>query len=169
RHHRGRASRKSWASAVGQSRGRRNTAATARIHHRDGTGRRVASAPVDPLLTDLYEFTMAAALVAEGRADEPATFSLFVRNLPPSRGYLVAAGLHDAARFLREWRFDEDALARLRRTAPFDPAFLEWLGDLRFTGRVRAVPEGRVVFAAEPLIEVDGPFGAGQLLETILL
>ena len=124
---------------------------------------------VDPLLTDLYEFTMASALVAEGRADAPATFSLYVRSLPSTRGYLVAAGLHRAARFLWEWRFDDDVLARLRRTAPFDPAFLEWLGDLRFTGRVRAVPEGRLMFAAEPLIEVDGPFAAAQLLETILL
>jgi nicotinate phosphoribosyltransferase len=124
---------------------------------------------VDPLLTDLYEFTMASALVAEGRAEAPATFSLYVRTLPPSRGYLVAAGLHHAVRILRDWRFDGDAVARLRRAAPFDPAFLEWLGDLRFTGRVRAVPEGRLVFAAEPLIEVDAPFASAQLLETILL
>jgi nicotinate phosphoribosyltransferase len=124
---------------------------------------------VDPLLTDLYEFTMAAALLAEGRAEAPATFSLFVRNLPPSRGFLVAAGLHETVRFLRGWRFDDEAVARLGRAAPFDPAFLDWLRDLRFTGRVRAVPEGRIVFANEPLIEVDAPFGAAQLLETVLL
>lgn len=124
---------------------------------------------VDPLLTDLYEFTMAAALVAEGRADAPATFSLFVRNLPPSRGFLVAGGLQGAVRFLQEWRFDDEAVARLGRTAPFDPAFLDWLREVRFTGRMRAVPEGRVVFANEPLIEIDAPFGAAQLLETILL
>jgi nicotinate phosphoribosyltransferase len=124
---------------------------------------------VDPLLTDLYEFTMAAALLAEGRAESPATFSLFVRNLPPGRGYLVAAGLHEAARFLRELRFEGEAVARLGRTATFDPAFLDWLRDVRFTGRVRAVPEGRIVFANEPLIEIDAPFGVAQLLETILL
>jgi nicotinate phosphoribosyltransferase len=124
---------------------------------------------VDPLLTDLYEFTMAAALLAEGKADEPATFSLFIRNLPPSRGYLVAAGLDEAARFLRDWRFDAEAVSRLRRAAPFDPAFLDWLDEVRFTGRVRAVPEGRLVFANEPLVEVDAPFGAAQLLETVLL
>jgi nicotinate phosphoribosyltransferase len=112
---------------------------------------------------------MAAALVAEGKAEEPATFSLFIRALPPSRGYLVAAGLHEAVRFLREWRFDGEAVARLGRVAPFDPAFLDWLGDVRFTGRVRAVPEGRFVFANEPLVEVDAPFGAAQLLETVLL
>lgn len=124
---------------------------------------------VDPLLTDLYEFTMAAALLAEGKAEEPATFSLFIRNLPPSRGYLVAAGLHEALRFIRGWRFEDEAVERLGRAAPFDPAFLEWLRSVRFTGRVRAVPEGRIVFANEPLIEIDGPFGAAQLLETVLL
>ena len=124
---------------------------------------------MDPLLTDLYEFTMAAALLAEGRAEAPATFSLFVRNLPPSRGFLVAAGLHETVRFLREWRFDDDAVARLSRTAPFDRAFLDWLREVRFSGRVRAVPEGRIVFANEPLIEVDAPFGAAQLLETVIL
>jgi nicotinate phosphoribosyltransferase len=124
---------------------------------------------VDPLLTDLYEFTMAAALVAEGRADAPATFSLFVRNLPPTRGYLVAAGLHDVVRFLRSWQFDDGAVARLAATAPFDPAFLDWLRTVRFTGRVRAVPEGRLVFANEPLLEVDAPFAEAQLLETVLL
>jgi nicotinate phosphoribosyltransferase len=124
---------------------------------------------VDPLLTDLYEFTMAAALVAEGRADAPATFSLFVRHLPPTRGYLVAAGLHEAVRFLRQWCFDDADIARLAAVAPFDPAFLEWLREVRFTGRVRAVPEGRVVFADEPLLEVDAPFAVAQLLETVLL
>lgn len=124
---------------------------------------------VDPLLTDLYEFTMAAALLAEGRAEAPATFSLFVRNLPPNREFLVAAGLHETVRFLREWRFDDEDAARLGRAAPFDPAFLDWLREVRFSGRIRAVPEGRIVFANEPLIEVDAPFGSAQLLETVLL
>jgi nicotinate phosphoribosyltransferase len=124
---------------------------------------------VDPLLTDLYEFTMAAALVAEGRVEAPATISLFIRNLPASRGYLVAAGLHEAVRFLQRWRFGDEAVGRLDRTAPFDPTFLEWLRGVRFTGRIRAVPEGRLVFAGEPLIEIDAPFGEAQLLETVLL
>src|SRR5688572_27597263 len=112
---------------------------------------------------------MVAALLAEGRAEAPATFSLFVRNLPPSRGFLVAAGLHETLRCLRGWRFDDEAVARLSRAAPFDPAFLDWLREVRFTGRVRAVPEGRIVFANEPLLEVDAPFAEAQLLETLLL
>ena len=44
---------------------------------------------------------------------EPATFSLFVRTLPPSRGFLVAAGLEDVLRLLAEFEFDDTDLAWL--------------------------------------------------------
>jgi len=44
------------------------------------------------LFTDLYELTMAAAFFRED-VRGTATFSLFVRRLPPQRGFLVAAGL----------------------------------------------------------------------------
>lgn len=125
--------------------------------------------PSPGLLTDLYEFTMAAALVAEGKADLPSVFSLYVRRLPPSRGFLVAAGLEDVLGFLEHLHFSADDVAALERLFPFDPAFLDWLPAVRFTGRVRAVPEGRIVFAGEPLIEIDAPFAVAQLLETYLL
>jgi nicotinate phosphoribosyltransferase len=92
------------------------------------------------LLTDFYELTMASALLAEGRAEVPAVFSLFVRSLPPSRGYLVTAGLDDVLAHLQRFRFTPEDLGGLARLAPFDPAFLAWLGEVRFTGRVRAVP-----------------------------
>ena len=123
----------------------------------------------DVLLTDLYELTMVSALVAEGAVDTPAVFSLFIRNAPRSRGYLVAAGLDDVLAFLQSFRFTDQDLAALRRLASFDSAFLDWLADVRFTGAVRAVPEGRIVFPEEPLIEITAPFGEAQLLETWLL
>jgi nicotinate phosphoribosyltransferase len=125
--------------------------------------------PPPALLTDLYELTMAAALVAEGKAEVPAVFSLFVRDLPPNRGYLVAAGLEDVIAYLDGLRFTGDDLAGLARLGRFDPAFLDWLAELHFSGTVRAIPEGRIVFADEPLLEVRAPFGVAQLLETWLL
>jgi nicotinate phosphoribosyltransferase len=121
------------------------------------------------LLTDLYELTMAAALLAEGMVGTPAVFSLFIRNAPPSRGYLVAAGLDDVLAYLESFRFTDEDLAGLRHLVPFDPAFLDWLADLRFTGTVRAIPEGRIFFPGEPLVEITAPFGVAQLLETWLL
>jgi nicotinate phosphoribosyltransferase len=120
------------------------------------------------LFTDLYELTMAAAFFRDGVGGR-ATFSTFVRRLPPTRGFLVAAGLEDVVDYLRAWRFGGEALDYLRSLGRFDPVFLDYLGDLRFTGDLRAVPEGTVLFADEPLLEVTGPLIESQLLETAVL
>jgi nicotinate phosphoribosyltransferase len=120
------------------------------------------------LFTDLYELTMAESYFRE-RMHGAATFSLFARRLPPSRGFLVAAGLDDVLRFLEAFRFSDRALAYLRSLDRFDSAFLDWLGEVRFTGDVRAVPEGTVVFADEPLLEVTAPIIEAQLVETAVL
>lgn len=133
-----------------------------------GTGVGGRTAP-SPLLVDLYEVTMAAAYHREGTAHRPATFSLFVRSLPPQRGYLVAAGLDDALDWLEHLRFGDEELAALQRLGRFDDAFLDWLATVRFTGCVRAVPEGTIVFGGEPLLEIDAPIVEGQLAETFLL
>ena len=103
------------------------------------------------LFTDLYELTMAAAFCREDVRGE-ATFSLFVRRLPATRGFLVAAGLEDALEYLRSLRVTDASLDYLRSLGRFDPSFLDQLRALRFTGDVRAVPEGTVVFADEPLL-----------------
>lgn len=120
------------------------------------------------LFTDLYELTMAASYLREGMRG-PATFSLFVRQLPRERSFLVAAGLEDVLSFLRDFRFSDDALSYLDSLDLFDPVFLEFLRRLRFTGLVRAVPEGTVIFQNEPLLEITAPIIEAQLVETAVL
>jgi len=120
------------------------------------------------LLTDLYELTMAVSYLRRGMTG-PATFSLFVRDLPPDRGYLVACGLEDCLDFLEDYRFTEEDLTYLREEQHFDTTALRALARLRFTGDVWAVPEGRVVFPGEPLLEVTAPIAEAQLVETVLL
>jgi nicotinate phosphoribosyltransferase len=120
------------------------------------------------IFTDLYEITMAASYFREGMRG-PATFSLFVRKLPPGRAFLVAAGLEDALNYLRDFRFSDAAVEYLRSLGRFDPDFLDFLRGLRFTGEVHAVPEGTVVFQDEPLVEVTAPIIEAQLVETAVL
>jgi len=120
------------------------------------------------LFTDLYELTMAAAYFREG-VRGPATFSLFVRRLPSERGFLVAAGLEDVLEYLRGFRFSAAALDYLRSLKRFEPRFLEFLAALRFTGDVRAVREGTVLFADEPLLEITGPMIEAQVVETAVI
>jgi nicotinate phosphoribosyltransferase len=120
------------------------------------------------LFTDLYQLTMAAAFFREGFRGQ-ATFSLFARRLPAARGFLVAAGLEDALEYLRRLRFAPGSIARLAELGRFEGEFLRHLAGLSFTGEVRAVPEGTVVFGDEPLLEVTAPLIEAQLVETALL
>jgi acyl-CoA synthetase (AMP-forming)/AMP-acid ligase II len=100
---------------------------------------------------------------------QDATFSLFVRKLPRHRSFLVAAGLEDVLGFLRQFQFSEAAVRYVRSLGGFDREFLDFLADVRFTGTVRAVPEGTVVFGDEPLLEVTAPIIEAQLVETAVL
>ena len=120
------------------------------------------------LLTDLYELNMAAGYLRRGMVG-PATFSLFIRRLPPSRGFLVAAGLEDCLTFLEGFRFESDELEYARSVLGFGEEAIQAFAALRFTGDVWAVPEGTIVFANEPLVEVTAPIAEAQVVETYLL
>jgi nicotinate phosphoribosyltransferase len=111
---------------------------------------------------------MAQAFYQQGMF-APATFSLFVRSYPPQRGYLVAAGLDDVLDYLEHLHFSKPSLDYLRSTGLFAPEFLDFLGGLRFTGSVRAFPEGRVYFVNEPVLEVTAPIIEAQLAETFII
>ncbi len=120
------------------------------------------------LFTDLYELTMAATYLQCGM-HEPATFSLFVRRLPPGRSFLVASGLEDVLAYLASFSFSRDAVRYLASLGIFDRELLRYLRTVRFTGDVYAVPEGTVLFADEPLLEVTAPIIEAQLVETAIL
>ena len=122
----------------------------------------------EALLTDLYELNMAASFIRRGMHDE-ATFSLFVRDLPKHRGFLVAAGLEPSLEFLETFRFEEDDLRYLGDELGFDADVLDAFRELRFEGDVWAVPEGRIVYANEPLLEITAPIAVAQLVEPYLL
>jgi nicotinate phosphoribosyltransferase len=120
------------------------------------------------LLTDLYELTMAQAYFHSGRLGN-ASFSLYVRDYPRDRGYLIAAGLYDILTFLESFAFDDAAIDYLRSTRIFASDFLDYLKGVRFTGSVRALAEGRLFFAHEPLVEVTAPIVEAQIVETYLI
>ena len=120
------------------------------------------------LLTDLYELNMAASCLRRSMTGQ-ATFSLFVRRLPPGRGFLVAAGLADCLQFLEDFSFTEEDLDYLRHAGGYGQDTPRAFAGVRFTGDMQAVPEGRVVFAGEPLLEVTAPIAEAQLAETVLL
>jgi nicotinate phosphoribosyltransferase len=130
---------------------------------------------ISPLLTDLYQLTMAHGYFRCGRVADEAVFHLFFRKLPFHGGYAIAAGLEPVLDFIEGFQFAADDLAYLSSLTGHDGAalfgadFLEYLAALRLRIDVDAVPEGSLVFAHEPLLRVRGSLIEAQLLETTLL
>lgn len=128
-----------------------------------------------PLLTDLYQLTMAAGYWKSGKAEQEAVFHLFFRKLPFAGGYAIAAGMGDVVAWLKGFHFGKaelDYLATLpgRDGKPlFEQGFLDYLGTLEWRCDVDAIPEGTAVFPHEPLLRITGPLIQAQLVETALL
>jgi len=127
------------------------------------------------LLTDLYELTMMAGYLDNGKDGDMATFDLYFRRNPYGGGYAIAAGLEDAIRTILEMRFSRDDIQYLRSlrspggNQTFPDVFLDYLSRWRFNGEIFAVPEGTVIFSHEPLLRVRGRIMECQLIESALL
>ncbi|MFT5128580.1 MAG: nicotinate phosphoribosyltransferase [Rhodothermales bacterium] len=130
---------------------------------------------ISPLLTDLYQLTMAYGYWKQGRHEEDAVFHLFYRKNPFGGDFTIAAGLQQAVDFLEAYRFSEGDIAFLATLCGnddkplFEPGFLNYLADLELNLDIDAVLEGTAMQAHEPLLRVRGPILQGQLIETPLL
>lgn len=120
------------------------------------------------LFADLYEFTMLRAYLELGMTEQ-ATFSLFVRRLPPKRNFLIACGLANLLNEIENLRFDGEQIDYLGSLKIFSSAFLDWLQGFRFSGDIHAMREGTPFFENEPILEVIAPIAEAQLIETLVL
>ena len=128
--------------------------------------------PHRALFTDLYQLTMVAGHLAANRHSRRATFELFLRRLPSERAFVIAAGLDTALDYILSLRFTDDEIEWLRTVPALSHApagFFDYLGRLRFTGDVWALPEGTPFFPQEPVLRVSAPLAEAQMLETTLL
>ncbi|MCL7024542.1 hypothetical protein MKW94_001908 [Papaver nudicaule] len=124
---------------------------------------------VTPLLTDLYQFTMAYAYWKGGKHSERSVFDLFFRRNPFGGEYTIFAGLEECVRFIANFRIGEDEIAFLRQALPptCEDGFFEYLRGIDCSDvEVYAVAEGSVVFPKMPLMRIEGPVAVVQLLET---
>lgn len=127
------------------------------------------------LLTDLYQITMAYGHWKAGRTKEQAVFHLFFRKNPFEGSFALAAGLEDVVHWLQSFQLEPSDIAYLaslensKGEALFEKDFLDYLGQLQFTGQLHALPEGTVVFAHQPLLRITAPLIEAQLIETALL
>jgi nicotinate phosphoribosyltransferase len=127
------------------------------------------------LLTDLYQLTMSYAYWKKGLDKKEAVFHHCFRRHPFRGGFTVAAGLEWLMQYLENFKFVESDIQYLstlkgaNETPLFEPAFFDYLLNMRFSCDLDAVPEGTTVFPYEPLVRVQGPLIQCQILESPLL
>lgn len=120
------------------------------------------------LLTDLYQLTMMNGYRISGMDKRMAVFDVFYRGAG-GYSYALAAGLDQAIDYILNLRFDDSDIDYLRSLGIFDEEFFAALKNFRFSGDIKAVPEGTVVFPYEPIMTVSAPLWEAQLVETALL
>nr|WP_263323730.1 nicotinate phosphoribosyltransferase [Neobacillus sp. Marseille-Q6967] len=121
------------------------------------------------LHTDLYQINMVETYWRDGIHNKRAVFELFFRKLPFGNGYAVFAGLEKVIHFIQGFRFTAEDLEYLKNEVGYEDDFLDYLKGLRFTGTIRSMREGELVFGNEPILSVDAPLAEAQLVETALL
>lgn len=121
------------------------------------------------LHTDLYQLNMMKTYWELGRADKHAVFECYFRKMPFKNGYAIFAGLERIIEYLDNLKFSESDLTYLREVMDYPEAFLTYLKEFKFSCTVRSAVEGEMVFADEPLLQVEGPLAQCQLVETAIL
>ncbi|XP_035740576.1 nicotinate phosphoribosyltransferase-like isoform X3 [Vespa mandarinia] len=130
------------------------------------------NAVVQPLLTDLYQITMAYAYWKSGKTNDYAVFDLFFRKNPFQGEFTIFAGLEECIKFLERFQYSNSDIKYLKSTMPatVDPEFFDYLKNVNVNDvTIYAMQEGSVTFPRIPLLRVEGPLIIVQLLETTLL
>ena len=128
-----------------------------------------------PLMTDLYQLTMAQGYWEAGKSDVEACFHMYFRMNPFKGGYAIACGMAELAEALETYHFSKENIDYLRSIpapaggALFSEEFLDYLKTFKFHLTIDAVEEGTVVFPYEPLLRITGSLMECQMLETLLL
>ena len=139
------------------------------LEARDADGGPDALAPHGTALhTDLYHVDAAYVAWRSGHNGQ-ATFDLYTRSAPFGGAFMLVAGLEPALEYLRRFAYTDEDLAFFERIKGYEPAFLDFLRDLRFTGEILAMDEGEIAFPNEPLLRVTAPFAEALVLESGLL
>ncbi|HFH7973343.1 TPA: nicotinate phosphoribosyltransferase [Streptococcus agalactiae] len=120
------------------------------------------------LHTDLYQINMMQVYFNKGIHNKRAVFEAYFRKVPFENGYAVFAGLERIVRYLENLSFSNSDLSYLEELG-YPEEFLDYLKNLKMELTVKSAKEGDLVFANEPLVQIEGPLAQCQLVETAIL
>lgn len=120
------------------------------------------------LHTDLYQINMMETYWRDGIAERQSVFECYFRKMPFGSGYAIFAGLERIVDYINHLQFTASDIDYLRELG-YQEDFLKYLSQLKMNLTLRSVEEGEIVFANEPLLQVEGPLVQCQLVETAIL
>lgn len=120
------------------------------------------------LHTDLYQINMAQTYWRDGFHNQKSVFEVYFRKLPFGNGYAIFAGLERVIEFINNFHFSETDIDYLRDQG-YEEEYLDYLKGIRFTGTLRSLKEGELVFPNEPIMRIEAPLAEAQLIETPIL
>lgn len=120
------------------------------------------------LHTDLYQINMMQVYFNKGIHNKKAVFEAYFRKVPFENGYAVFAGLERIVLYLENLSFSDSDLSYLEELG-YPEEFLDYLKNLKMELTVKSAKEGDLVFANEPLVQIEGPLAQCQLVETAIL
>lgn len=125
------------------------------------------------LFTDLYQITMAYSYWKAGLDKNPAVFEVYFRKCPFQGEYAVISGHARLKTILSEFKFSHHDIGYLKSLPSLqhcEQDFFNYLEALDLKDiKIRGFSEGSIVFAREPILQIEGPLLKAQLLESAVL
>ena len=121
------------------------------------------------LNSDRYQYTESEIYLKNNMQNEIATFDVFLRT-KKENDYAVVYGISgvlELIEILKETSY-EDKKKYLSKI--FDNSdFIEYIANMKFTGTIKGVRDGEIVFSNEPILTITAPLIQGKILETPIL
>ena len=121
------------------------------------------------LNSDRYQYTESEIYLKNNMQNEIATFDVFLRT-KEENGYAVVYGISDVLELieiLNETSYDDKKKYLSKIFDNFD--FIEYIANMKFTGTIKGVRDGEIVFSNEPILTITAPLIQGKVLETPIL
>lgn len=128
----------------------------------------------DALDIDLYQARMLIAYYKSGMRNVTGTMEAFTRSLPKHRRFLVSCGVERILEYLQQLKITDRHINVLKQVLPdisFDDDLCNYLKSIDFAKElsVRAIQDGDILFANEPVVSITGPIGIAQYPEKKIL
>ena len=121
------------------------------------------------LNSDRYQYTESEIYLKNNMQNEIATFDVFLRT-KKENDYTVVYGISDVLELieiLNETSYDDKKkyLSKILDNSDF----IEYIANMKFTGTIKGVRDGEIVFSNEPILTITAPLIQGKILETPIL